>query len=442
MKIKSFSVKNYKCFSKQETIELKPLTILIGKNSAGKSVITRMPLLFTRGFSKHAESPLELDFDGLSYGGSLLDLIYNRNPHGAITFGIKFELANSVERELRITIQHFDEYRIQIVTKLEVIESNGEKLQLDWIGRDPINDAEDFILVGENISVKLTFMGLLPTELSMPPISLEVVKYVATETIERVNEIQRLFQDLTYSLYKIFDRITYLGPFREEPKRSYQLPSKRIRGVGASGIRTPELLADDILRKKGKLLESVSAWFAEHLGGYELDISRGGDTFSLILREANKDCEINITDVGAGIAQLLPIVVQRMRENIEEKTSVPPPFFSGLEIIEQPELHLHPRAHGEVADLFINTLNASSTSFLIETHSENFLLRVRRRIAEGVLDHEKVICHWVDQDSQGNTVLRQIRFDSLGDMDFWPEGVFSEDFEEVRKIRIAQQRNQ
>jgi len=77
MKLSNLSFENYKIFQKRESIEVKPLTILIGRNSSGKSVISRLPLLIAHALSERANIPIELEIEGLDFGASFVDLIYN-----------------------------------------------------------------------------------------------------------------------------------------------------------------------------------------------------------------------------------------------------------------------------------------------------------------------------------------------------------------------------
>jgi predicted ATPase len=89
-----------------------------------------------------------------------------------------------------------------------------------------------------------------------------------------------------------------------------------------------------------------------------------------------------------------------------------------------------------LADLYLAAVKRTSTRFLIETHSETLLLRLRRRIAEG-LDPATVAVYFVDRVA-GVSVARRIHIDADGNLDYWPTGVFSEDFEETRKLALAQ----
>ena len=74
---------------------------------------------------------------------------------------------------------------------------------------------------------------------------------------------------------------------------------------------------------------------------------------------------------------------------------------------------------------------------IIETHSEMVLLRARRWIAEGRIPAEQVLVYWVETEPERGSVVRKVSFDERGEMDFWPEGVFIEDYDEILAIRRA-----
>lgn len=235
---------------------------------------------------------------------------------------------------------------------------------------------------------------------------------------------------------RLLQNIIYLGPFREASQRSYRFPGGLPQNVGRSGATAPALLAADVRRHGGTVLKAIAEWYREHLGGWilDVDLDTNGTTFSLVLRKPDMpSMGINLVDVGTGLSQVLPVIAQRLFEQVTGKQGA-------LEIVEHPELHLHPGAHGSLADLYIGALEVPGTRFIIETHSENFLLRVRRRIAEKTLTPEQVRIYWVD-DSQGNG-SRIVPIDVLpdGEVSTWPKGVFSEDFDELKAIRAAQRR--
>lgn len=129
-----------------------------------------------------------------------------------------------------------------------------------------------------------------------------------------------------------------------------------------------------------------------------------------------------------GIVQSLPIVISAYRtyEN------------PSLIILEEPETHLHPAAHGELSQLLAEESNESKR-FLIETHSQNFIMRLRCLIAEGVLNRDNVALYYVDyNEEKQQSKLVQINIDKNGDVENWPDKIFSDTLEEALKLRRAQ----
>ncbi|RKH52495.1 AAA family ATPase [Corallococcus llansteffanensis] len=428
MELTGISFENYKAFSRRETLVLRPLTILIGRNSSGKSAIARFPLLLAHALAERAQSPLELDIRGVDFGGSFVDLIHNRTPHGAIGLGASFESAEGDRLEIWARVQHFSEFMMQVVDSFEITKNGQPLLSLQRSEVDP--QVEKAIYSGQwgreeaKLSLYLSFRGLWPV-VHFSPQGTE-------ESALRLEELSNSLSSLLPQLQRAVDRVGYLGPFRVPPTRQYRFPGGLPQSVGVSGSEAPALLGADSLRKGGVVLKAVSDWYRDYLGGWMLDISRHGDSFSLVLRSPDDpSIEVNLVDVGTGLSQVLPLVVQRLFETLTGKSN-------GLEIIEQPELHLHPGAHGDLADLYIQAAQQPGARFLIETHSENFILRIRRRLAEGKFDVSRVGIYWVDDAPRPGSLIEPINLYSNGDVSSWPRGVFAEDFDEVRAIRAAQ----
>jgi predicted ATPase len=141
---------------------------------------------------------------------------------------------------------------------------------------------------------------------------------------------------------------------------------------------------------------------------------------------------VNIADAGAGIAQILPLVVALK--------AVPSADLPSLFIVEQPELDMHPYAHARVAELLIDAVVASKTiRLLVETHSDALVLRLRRELAATRMTPDDIRLYFVDDPvpqgpGQGST-LREIRLNDRGTPDWWPKGVFAESQAEFHKIR-------
>lgn len=147
--------------------------------------------------------------------------------------------------------------------------------------------------------------------------------------------------------------------------------------------------------------------------------------------------QVSIKDVGFGISQVLPIVVQVY--NVDNQSTL---------IIEQPEIHLQAKAQAELTDLFINAVDSPIDLFgnqkriIVETHSELILLRLQRRLAESFLNHgqgittEQVAVYYIEN-PEGTSIAHKIEISPRGEIVTEPEGFkrfFSYDFEEISKL--------
>jgi len=148
----------------------------------------------------------------------------------------------------------------------------------------------------------------------------------------------------------------------------------------------------------------------------------------LIFIDLKNGTEVHPREIGLGVSQVLPILYNSF---CIKETEI---------FIEQPELHLHPAAQGEIADVFIEGANKNDNTFMIETHSEHLLLRMMKRMkqtAEGTLEDENLrltpddVCLlYVDNDGE-NTFLTELELDDDGSLlDPWPGGFFEEGFNE------------
>ena len=155
----------------------------------------------------------------------------------------------------------------------------------------------------------------------------------------------------------------------------------------------------------------------------------------VVLKDLHEGVDLTLRDVGVGLSQLLPILVESLRD---QDTVLP---GGALMAIEQPELHLHPGLQVRLADLFISTAMEVRRQFIIETHSEHLMLRCLRRVREtNDVELESglppvkpydVAVHFVEPSERG-PVIHRIRIDEDGEfMDPWPRGFFPERMREV-----------
>lgn len=222
-----------------------------------------------------------------------------------------------------------------------------------------------------------------------------------------------------------------LGPYRRAPKRLYIFTGTTPADVGYSG----DLLPDLLFRRLG-LVEETNKWLNRLDIGYNIQIKSVGaasnDLFEVRMIDTRRTShtDISLPDVGFGISQILPFIVQTLASSEQTIT------------IEQPEVHIHPKLQADLADLLIAGIQpARNHRFIVETHSEHLVLRLLRRIRETTdgtlppnmpkLFPQQVSVVYLER-SSGGTKVHHLRIDEQGEfIDRWPEGFFEERAKEL-----------
>ena len=215
-------------------------------------------------------------------------------------------------------------------------------------------------------------------------------------------------------------RLDTIGPLRTPAERHYTFSGTRPKQVGHRGERMA-----DLLRRDETVLRRTNAWMKRFEIGYQLRLralsGRNSDVFEFRLVDQTRRPKVNVSfsDVGFGISQLLPILVQSIATEDRVIT------------IEQPELHVHPRLQAEIGDLLVDCVEQNGHQFLVETHSEHLILRLRRLVREGKIDAKHISVIYVGRGREGSTV-QQIGLKPDGTFDQeWPGGFFPERLREL-----------
>ena len=218
------------------------------------------------------------------------------------------------------------------------------------------------------------------------------------------------------------DNLVYIRPLRANPERLYIFGGNNGEQVGQGGKNLA-----DVLYTKPDVLNAVNKQFELFDLGYEIKISNFkdeetsdlSDVFAIRLIDRYTKVNVSLLDVGFGISQILPVIIQSVLSR--NKTIV----------IEQPEIHIHPRLQAQLGSLLAESVKSFGNRFIIETHSEHLLLRLQKLIRNGELSHEDIAVVYVDRGKNGSQCL-ELRIDSEGDfIDEWPNGFFDEGFNEM-----------
>ncbi|MGB4408428.1 MAG: DUF3696 domain-containing protein, partial [Sphaerochaeta sp.] len=153
--------------------------------------------------------------------------------------------------------------------------------------------------------------------------------------------------------------------------------------------------------------------------------------YEVLLKTHPKSSEVKITDVGFGISQVLPALVQAFY--CEPHSTV---------WMEQPEIHLHPQVQANLADVFISAIQSRedgkerNVQLIVESHSEHFLNRLQRRIAEDIVSIEDVAVYFCRKSGDG-TELEPLRLNMFGEIENWPENFFGDEMDDISARALA-----
>jgi hypothetical protein len=217
-----------------------------------------------------------------------------------------------------------------------------------------------------------------------------------------------------------FRKLFPMGPSRRSPERWYIFTGTSPQDVGYQGDSMP-----DFLFRNPDVVKKVNSWLQRLEIGYRLETRLLGprirDLFEVQLTDTRrrKSVKVGLPDVGFGISQLLPFIVQALATEGQ------------IISIEQPEVHVHPRLQADIGDLLAECAKRLGNQFLIETHSEHLVLRLQKLIREGPLKPDDVSIIYVTRGSEGSRVQR-LALDDTGDfIDEWPGGFFPERLREL-----------
>ncbi|GAJ30315.1 AAA family ATPase [Acidomonas methanolica] len=557
MRLTRIEIENFKGIGTRQSIDLRPITLLFGPNSAGKSTILQALHYLREILERGNVDPDRTIAGGLIDLGGFATLVHNHELGRTVTLKVALDLRNEQGAEglplnaglsigdpefselpVRYLVGESEEYRDYAIVQevaLEVdirwsaleqapyvsriaVEIDGEPLaaivsppsegraQLTdfnfahpllrravlpddvpeegdesdlsspledeiWsLAREAAADRSTPDTPADQLRIAVdTELGALPAldgELVLDIRDPDAKKVGLEERTPRVNGLRALLSELILGPARLIrdhlKEMTYIGPLREIPMRSYRPQVTPDEARWAQGLAAWDLLYSD---RRGDLMKEVNFWLSGEdrlrttyrlervefkeipvpgivhqmfeRGLREDDIGELQELYrslatrsEIALRDFEKGILVAPGDVGVGISQMIPVIVAALRGR------------GSVLGVEQPELHIHPAIQVGMGDLFIQAIRrdfetlSSEKSLLIETHSEHILLRLLRRIRETTDDElppgtdglspDELSVIYVESGEAG-IVFRQLEIDKDGEfLEQWPHGFFEE----------------
>lgn len=524
--LKSLGIKNLRSLKTIDPVPISPITVLIGKNSVGKSTFARIFPLIRQSVERKKKSPILWFGDYVDFG-SLSQAVHRGEKDLSFKFSLALDEGDHVNeknnrpdywlseekkldylvsdakveltlcigedgnsahpKSLFIEIEDFNfEVRFSEDAGFLVVSEiivNGEKISLPpgfkafpWQGdvlpniffgrreqKNNTNDSEyevNYLIsrnpwkskivnqvsywVHGNVSyntirrissqIRLGSVGLIKktvSEIDGPNSWRELSEYNEYTKNRYAKNFQNalvagvfpeIIEKIDGALKKYFSSVRYLKPLRATAERYYRRQDLAVHEIDPEGRNLPVFL--DSLSHHAQL--SFREWISKSL---KIDVfpEREGEQIKVMARAENDDESFNITDMGFGISQVLPIAAQLWAINGRHRELA----SSSAVVIEQPELHLHPEYQARLADVFASAVKQANggrgnTSLIVETHSQHLVNRLGRLVEEKILSPEDVtiLLFEPSEKEEKSTNIRISTFDEDGVLKNWPFGFF------------------
>jgi len=413
----ALSLREFKSWENTGTIDLKPVSLVLGTNSSGKSSLIQS-LLMLKQTEQSPDRAVHLNLGGdeqndlFDFGD--FDDVLRKGIKGDRRFEIALEFSTP-NPESRVPKGRFNCIYSQDSSRAVVVNewtlgTNTKIFQSIRRKRGAYS-----IVVDDNVSSPVCKGREYAPQRSvgLPP-----------EAIAALGMDGALVEDLSLLLRRELQSISYLGPLRRKPERDYTWNKTLPGAIENDGNRAIDVLLANSQLKNGdhnNIIHGVSKWLAKMNIADSLEVKQVGRSARYEVVISKNGIQSNLRDVGIGVSQVLPVLT--LAYFAPEGTTI---------ILEEPEIHLHPLAQSVLAELFVEISQERNVQFIVETHSEHLFRRMQTLIARQTFDIEQVAMYFVEN-LDGNAQLRTLDVDDFGRVHNWPDGFFGDALGETRE---------
>lgn len=443
--LRKLRIKNFKAWKDTGDVRLAPLTVLFGGNSSGKSSLGHLLLALkqTAASSDRRRALHTGDEASLIDLGTFISCLHGRDPKVQLEFTLDWASRAAIEVEnpldasetylghgLQLAATLAANAQAQpVVRRLRYELHEGDEVRLSATLRQP----DDGKVQLETKPYRLVHAQGRKWPLDAP----EKFYRISEKSLARYQNADFL-ADFALRVERNLESLSYLGPLRDPPRRIYGWSGNTPENVGSKGeYSVAAILAAEAegralsrghKKHKQRFAAFIASWLQDLGVIQSFEVKRTGDgrkEHEVKVKTLGGLTDVDLPDVGFGVSQVLPAVVQAFY--CPEGSSV---------WMEQPEIHLHPRVQAELADVFISAIRAyeqgrpRQVQLIIETHSEHFLNRLQRRIAERILEPEEVAIYFARAGGDG-AELEELEVNAYGDILNWPEHFFGDEMRDI-----------
>lgn len=515
--IKGIGLENFRSFVNKTYIDLKPITVFVGKNSSGKSSLLRTFPLFRQSIEENTTGPI------LWYGryvdyGDFTDVLSKNSDNKDITFSFSFSIApelaqrysiyrfkdlNEKNTDVSIELTVYSKDKKTKTKKIKItlddsiivlllddnnnvkmqIESNGKSLERDNILAKNLGQfvpnihlkgkeetaitSNSFYLRGprrdralessfiESASKLIKRYFHVNSDSKQITNSFSKITFIpknhAASLIEFLFKEQKTFSKnfennpneimdelypyimgwninslidiINQSLATTFGNVKYIAPLRATSERFYRFQDLQVNEIDHTGSNLAMLLNSLKQSDKSRFEEWTKSNF-----DFIIKVEQTGSHFAILINTGDSTENYNISDMGFGYSQVLPIVTAIWLETDRKTTAMRRPITF---IIEQPELHLHPAYQHNLAKVFAKVVTKAKANnidlkIIFETHSQTMIEALGECIEDNLgLSEDDVSILVFEKNEQQHTIVKKSYFDEDGFIQNWPIGFFS-----------------
>ncbi|MBL8161508.1 MAG: AAA family ATPase [Anaerolineae bacterium] len=434
--ITGITISGFKSLREESHIDVRPLTILAGANSSGKSSIMQ-PLLLMKQTLEMSHDPGTFRLDGENIRFTSVEqflLPSDGKTYQNFVIGIQVDNTSALTCNYRKVAKNIE------VTRMEIRSPRiNAELRPGMLERDIFVQLPSFEKPAKDLSKLISENSVAEWKVDRNRCFLSLRLFMGRDDEPR-NQIILIDGFPGFELWDKYaghiKHMIHVPGLRGNPQRNYPVTTALGPEFQATFQYYIAGIINDWKEHRPKRLKLLGNDM-ERLGlTWKIDAKRLDDTqvelrvgrLPKSKRGGARDM-VSIADVGFGVSQVLPVVVALLAAQPGQ-----------LVYIEQPEIHLHPRAQVALAAILANAARRG-VRVIVETHSALLIQGVQTLVASKQLDPDQVILHWFTRRDDGSTQITSRELDTLGAYGDWPEDFADVQFEtDSAYLDIVEQR--